>query len=296
MSSKLARRLARQLLFPAIEATWAAGCVLLGAMLRPGRWARRWAPQGGRVVIVAPHPDDETAGAGGVAALHLQAGDPVTVIVVTDGGASRAGGLPGHVIVRRRAAEITAAARILGVRDLVRLDLREGGWDWVRARASLAPLLQDAQIIYAPSCVDYHPEHLHIARLLAELLRPGQTVRVYELGVPLTPILVNLVADVGAVAARKEQALAAFTTQVGALAPLRRLARYRARLYRLPAAEVFWELPAESYARVMAAGNWSARHSPFSGIRERPLADPFSALAGLRARAALRALAGRQPL
>ena len=285
------RWLARRYLFPAIEACWAAGFGLAGWATRPGRRARHWAPQHGQVVIIAPHPDDETAGAGGVAALHAQAGDPLRVVVVTDGGASRAGGLPRAEIVRCRAQEVTAAVRILGVRDLICLGLPEGQWDVAPAQVRLAPLLKDAAVVYLPSCVDYHPEHVRVARLVASLLQPDQTVRIYELGVPLTPLLVNLVADIGRVAAIKARALNAFATQDGALAPLRRLARYRAALYDLPAAEVFWELPAASYARVVAAGDWRRSRCPFRGVRERPLTDPLTALDGHKARTALRALA-----
>jgi LmbE family N-acetylglucosaminyl deacetylase len=39
----------------------------------------------GRVLLFAPHPDDEVAGLGGVLALHAAAGDPVRVVVATDG-------------------------------------------------------------------------------------------------------------------------------------------------------------------------------------------------------------------
>jgi LmbE family N-acetylglucosaminyl deacetylase len=136
--------------------------------------------------------------------------------------------------------------------------------------------------------VDYHPEHVRVAQLVADLVRPGQTVRVYELGVPLTPLLVNLVADIREVAMLKDRALAAFVTQVAALTPPERLGRYRAGFYGLPAVEVFWELPAEAYAQVLAARDWRRGACPFRGIRERPLSDPLSVFVGLRARAALR--------
>lgn len=285
------RRLIRHHLFPALQGVWTAGFVLLGQIIRAERRVRRWTSQGGsRAVIVAPHPDDETVGAGGVAALHVQCGDSVTIVVVTDGGASRAGGLSPKEMVRRRTAEVKTAATILGVSDLICLGLREGEWDKNQARAVLGPLLTKADIIYAPSCVDFHIEHIRVARVVADLLYPSQIIRVFEVGVPLTPWLVNLVADVREVASLKRRALEAFVTQVGALTPLRRLARYQAGFYRMPAVEVFWELTAAEYARVIAAGDWRGNRCPFRGIRERPMSDPLSALAGLKARLALRNL------
>lgn len=290
--SSLGRRLAHRYLFPSVEAGWAAGFSLVGWVLQLDRRVRWWEPEDGRqAVIVATHPDDETLGAGGVAALHAQAGDRVTVVVVTDGGASRAGGLTREETARRRKVEVTEAVSVLGVDDLIWTGLPEGQWDATEARASLEPTLADAEVVYAPSCVDFHPEHVRVAHLVAKLVRPDQTVRVCELGVPLTPLLVNVVADIREVAALKARALRAFVTQVGAVAPPQRLARYQARLYGRPAVEVFWELPAPAYARVMAAGGWHRGASPFFGVRERPVSDPLSMLVGLRARAALRAVA-----
>ena len=94
MWSEGARRVARGAVYPAVEDAWAAVAWLVGRVLRPAP-APPIAAEGGprRVLVVAPHPDDETVGAGGVAALHVAAGDAVTVVVATDGGASRAEGL-----------------------------------------------------------------------------------------------------------------------------------------------------------------------------------------------------------
>ena len=40
---------------------------------------------GKRVLVFAPHPDDETIGCGG-SLVHALAGDPVKVVILTDGG------------------------------------------------------------------------------------------------------------------------------------------------------------------------------------------------------------------
>jgi LmbE family N-acetylglucosaminyl deacetylase len=238
-------------------------------------------------VIVAAHPDDETLGVGGVTALHAKAGDYVTVVVVTDGGASRAGGLARAELVAQREKELAAAARILGTPNLVCLRLPEGRWVPEDAVNQLGPLLASANLIYISSCVDFHPEHVGVARVVASLVRPGQRVRVYEVGVPLTPVLVNLVADIQAVARLKACALVEFSSQRDAVRPLLRMARYRASVYNMPAVEVFWEMTAEEFAHAMLVGDWRGRRCPFRGIGPRPLADPLAAVIGLRARARL---------
>ena len=41
-----------------------------------------------RVMVLAPHPDDEVLGCGGALAMHVDAGHHVDVIVLTDGAAA----------------------------------------------------------------------------------------------------------------------------------------------------------------------------------------------------------------
>jgi len=247
---------------------------------------------GGRALVVAAHPDDETIGAGGAIALHVDAGDEVTVAVVTDGGASRAGGLDEEEMARRRRGEVEAAVAELGAQRLVCLGLPEGRWSKADAAGVLAPLVAEADVVYAPTCVDFHPEHVAVARVVAGLVGGGQRVRAYELGVALTPILANHVADIRPVASRVRRAAAAHRTQALGLAPHVRLARYRARLYGVEAAEVFWELPGRAYARAMEVGDWRPGSSPYRGVRGRPFTDPLVSVVGLRERLALRRAAG----
>lgn len=80
------------------------------------------------LVVVAPHPDDETLGVGGTIAQLIARGIDVLVVSVTDGGAaypdiSRFDQL---ALERTRRAELDRAASILGVRRLVRLGLPDG--------------------------------------------------------------------------------------------------------------------------------------------------------------------------
>ncbi len=298
-----ARRLARvglrRIVYPALTAVWAAGFGLAGVTLRAsGRArARPWTPAGGRPVLaVAPHPDDEVAGCGGALALHAAAGDPVHVLILTDGGASRAGGLARAAIVACRADEARAAAAALGIAPPVLAGLPEGRWPPEAGTAALAAALTATQpaIVYAPSPVDYHPEHQRTAQALAAALArlPPQIspkVRIYEVFVPLGPGLANRVAAIGAVAGRKVRALAAYRSQAAGLAQVPRRDRYVARLYGLPrAAEGFRELSAAEYRAFVATGAWSGRTGPFRGLRGRPWADPLAYLAGTRRRSDLR--------
>jgi LmbE family N-acetylglucosaminyl deacetylase len=285
---------ARRVGFTLTEYTWGVACAMVARTARPGRGVRSWTAGGhDRVLVVAPHPDDETIGAGGVIALHVAARDDVSIVVVTDGGASRAGGLERAAMVQLRDREVRSAVRILGVEQLDCLRLAEGNWAFDRAERLLAARVKGCRLIYAPSCVDFHPEHVAVARLVAGLLQPGQTVRAYQVGVPLTPVLVNMVADIRHVKALKLKALDALRTQAATIQPLQRLGRYQGKLYGLPAAEVFWEMRAEVYTAITCAGDWRSSVCPYRGIRPWPASDPLAALVGLRARIALRRLAER---
>ncbi|HEY2594165.1 MAG TPA: PIG-L family deacetylase [Chloroflexota bacterium] len=293
MSTRAARRVG----FTLAESIWGVACALVARTAQPARGVRSWAAGGhDRVLVVAPHPDDETIGAGGVIALHVAAHDDVSIVVVTDGGASRAGGLERAEMVQLRDQEVRSAARILGVDHLDCLGLAEGNWtpNFARAERLLTARVMGCQLIYAPTCVDYHPEHVAVARLLAGLLQPGQTVRAYQVGVPLTPVLANMVADIRHVKALKLKALDALRTQAATIQPLQRLGRYQGKLYGLPAAEVFWEMRAEVYSAITRAGDWRGSTCPYRGIRPWPISDPLAALVGLRARVALRRLAERE--
>lgn len=70
-----------------------------------------------RVVVVAPHPDDEVMGVGGLAALLARAGSRVSIVAVTDGGGSHPGSptLTAQELAYRRAAERTEALHRLGL-------------------------------------------------------------------------------------------------------------------------------------------------------------------------------------
>lgn len=278
-------RLARRYLFPAIERLWRWMLHAVRPILMRGPTVQRLTPGDGEiVVVVAPHPDDETVGAGGTLALHALAGATVKIVVVTDGGESQAGGLTHDEMVTRRKGELATAVKKLGVHEATYLGFPERQADTSLLRTKLSELLSAATVIYAPSCVDFHPDHLDVARTVADSVREGQIVRVYEVGVPLTPLLVNRVVDIGPVIQRKAAALACFDTQARNLEPLARLARYRKALYGLDAIEVFWELSPSAYRKVIRENSWTWEESPFRGIRSTPFSDPLAFLVGRRTR------------
>jgi LmbE family N-acetylglucosaminyl deacetylase len=286
----------RDLLFPAAEHAWALAFAGAGLVLRPR--AALATPTGtDRVLVIAPHPDDETLGCGGTIARHAQAGDAVCVLVVTDGGSSRAGGYGRAAIRAIRAQEAAAAITQLQPGEIVQFGLPESRWTPADFQTRLAALLARVRptLIYTTSCVDFHPEHrrvaLGLAKTLATTPQPDlRAVRLYELQVPLTPVLTNALVDIGPVAAHKERALAAYTTQRASFGWRPRQARYTRLLYRLAGSpEAFWELTPAAFGRVMAG--YPAARPVFRSLRPRPFSDGAAWLVGLVARRRLKRMA-----
>ncbi|HYF64991.1 MAG TPA: hypothetical protein VD886_19355, partial [Herpetosiphonaceae bacterium] len=151
-------------------------------------------------------------------------------------------------------------------------------------------------VIYAPSRVDFHPEHWRVAQALALALAdgaapPGVRVRAYQVQVPLTAILVNLVTPVGDVQARSQAVYAAYQTQRGSLARTARMRRYAAGFYGLEGSgEEFWQLSAAQYARLHRGplASWPG----FRSLRPHALSDPLAYWHGRGARRRLRLIAG----
>lgn len=284
--SRRLRALVKRPAYRLAETAWYAVFRLAGLLLRPKVVPVVFSGRDS-VVVVAAHPDDEMLGCARALALHATAGDRVVVVAVTDGRASRALGLSPDEMASRRALEFRAAMRELGV-EARPLGLPEGGWSDDELRGRLRTLLAEIEptIVYAPSVVDYHAEHRAVAQSLAgsfpEAHRVAE-VRVYQIHVPLTPVLANLGVATSAPTIQDSVARAesAYVTQAPNLIRGRRLVDQARALWRAGAPiEVFWTLPATIYARVMS----TVATGSYRGLRDRPFADGLAWLVGLRDR------------
>lgn len=117
-----------------------------------------------RVVVVAPHPDDEVLGVGGLLHLSAEGGVSVVVVAVTDGEASHPGSptLTPRQLTERRAAERVDALERLGVdAEVLRLGLPDGGVAAAEGdlEASLRDVLRPTDWCIATWRGDGHPDH-----------------------------------------------------------------------------------------------------------------------------------------
>lgn len=279
-----------------LERLWGAGFAASRRLRRsqPGRWS---STGGQNVLVVSPHPDDEAIGCAGTILLHTQAGDRVCIAVATDGRRSRAIPDPDEMAAQRR-QEALRAAHLMGADRLAWLGHPEGECKPAALKQTLLTLLAQVQpdVIYAPSRIDFHPEHLKVAHALAlalcdSVMTRVPKVRIYQVQVPLTSPICNLVTDVSAVAQQCESVLAAYTSQTGTLQCSFRQRRYGALLHGFTKhAEEFWEIPAGRYIALHRATpqQWPAA---FRGLRNFSLSDPLAYLVGRAERRRLHSLA-----
>jgi uncharacterized membrane protein YbhN (UPF0104 family)/LmbE family N-acetylglucosaminyl deacetylase len=143
----------------------------------------------GPVLVLAPHPDGETLGCGGLIAACARNRAPVHIAFLTDGGQSHSGARhrPPRFAARSRNEAISAMAR-LGVDPgaLTFLSVRDGRLLFsprVRRETTLAlqRLTQRLGIrrVFATWMCDPHPENVAIAKIARDIGRRAPRVRVF---------------------------------------------------------------------------------------------------------------------
>lgn len=136
----------------------------------------------GTCLVLAPHPDDESLGCGGLIAACCAAGRPPLVVILTDGSGSHPGSqqFPRSKLATLRAAEVTHATATLGLPVDRLMFMHEpdthaphGGPGFDRVVRRLAALVQafGCSVILAPWRHDPHCDHEAAAMIGREIAR-----------------------------------------------------------------------------------------------------------------------------
>lgn len=118
-----------------------------------------------RLVVIAPHPDDEILACGGLMAMHCSRGGDVCVIAVTDGEASHVGSprWDAEALAETRRAERIAGLSRLGLFEavVVRLAIPDGlvNGSSVSLTSRLQLLLRASDVVVTTWRLDGHPDH-----------------------------------------------------------------------------------------------------------------------------------------
>ena len=133
-----------------------------------------------RVLVLAPHADDETLGVGGTIAKRVAAGEAVTVCVLTGHGDDPHPVLPRSAFETVR-AECESAMRVLGVTDLRFLDLpavQVGDLPKWHTNKSVRELIDAVapHELFVPFPYDLHGDHRTLFHAASVAWRPVSAI------------------------------------------------------------------------------------------------------------------------
>jgi LmbE family N-acetylglucosaminyl deacetylase len=205
-----------------------------------------------RILVISPHPDDESIGCGGTVRKHVQEGDTVRAIFLTSGEKGGHGrGEKETACIRE--AEARSAATILGIESIEFYRLRDGA---LRVSPRAAERLRKMLVKWQPDCIylphadEMHSDHRAAVRLLKRALGAisdyAPRILMYEIWTPLQQL--DEIVDISPYVELKRAAIRAHESQcavidldVAALG----LNRYRGEMHSWPGgefAEAFTEL------------------------------------------------------
>lgn len=171
------------------------------------------------VLVIAPHPDDESIGCGGTLALHSDRGDRVVAAFLTSG-EQGIKSMPRAAAWRLRECEAQDAAEVLGFARLV--FLRQPDWfveDNIAEAAGKLRAVLDAETperIYLPHPGEWHPDHAAAQKVLREALGPragdAPELLCYEVWTPLSAP--DAVENITSTFLRKRRAIQCYVSQL----------------------------------------------------------------------------------
>lgn len=188
--------------------------------------AMAWQPGAEKVLVLAPHMDDETIGCGGTLALHAQRGARITVVFLTDGrnGSSEVNTLYGEErerkqqeLIELRTTEARAALQRLGAHRMICLDAEDGALEkcqWAAEKLRDVLLKQQPDIVYLPFYLEEHPDHRAASRVLLDATA-GTSLQFQCMGYEVwTPLFPNCLVRIDATIEVKKQALREYASQL----------------------------------------------------------------------------------
>lgn len=212
-----------------------------------------------RILVIAPHADDEILGVGGVMARNIAEGNGVYVCVVTRGEEP----LFTKELVDKLRAETLAAHKFLGITKTYFLEypaVMLEGVPRYKLNQSIMDVVSEVKPdeVYIPHAGDMQKDHQLVNEAVMVAVRPKYTHKISavyayetlsetEWNIPNTvnAFIPNVYVDIGSYIETKKKALAYFATQVSdfpdprSLEAVEALAKYRGSTVKANAAEAF---------------------------------------------------------
>ncbi len=188
------------------------------------------------VLVFAPHIDDETIGLGGTIRKYASNGTNVHIAIITDGNKSQTTGGATQSLADIRKAELVSIQDLLGFSSIVYMEYQDSAMAQVKSSEPFKELIESIKpdIIYTPSLIDAHSDHVFSSYLVADALKKSfhtpSFIREYEINCPVPPMEINCIIDITAEFELKKQATTAFKSQVIAFDGFLALAAIKASL------------------------------------------------------------------
>jgi len=178
-----------------------------------------------KVLVVAPHPDDEVLGCGGTIAKHVAEGDEVHLYIVTKGYTPDWS----EEFLVQREKEISSVKELLGIKKVYLLDLPTVKLDTVPQKTlndSMSRMFDKAMpdILYIPHMGDLNKDHRLVFEACLVAARPikrkikkilsYETLSETTWGIPSKPFVPNVYVDISNTIEKKKEAMRVYKSEV----------------------------------------------------------------------------------
>jgi len=169
-------------------------------------------PEAKKVLVLSPHPDDESIGCAGTTMLYSENGTEVYLVVISDGEKLETAKDINNIVEIRR-SETIRAANILGIKETIFLGFPDERLDEhkVNIREEIIKIIKDInpEILYAPFPLDPHPDHRVVSEIVLSINRDfkGFKIAFYEI---YNAIRFNVLVDISSVLDKKREAILSY--------------------------------------------------------------------------------------
>lgn len=172
-------------------------------------------PAAKKILVLAPHPDDEALGCSGSIALLNQKGVSSAIVFLTNG--ERLQGESSAAIAEERKDEAKMATGMLGCKEALFLNFPDGeiGSYTEEICKRLHELIEEKKpdIIFSPSPIDHHQDHIATSNIALKLLKALNSFRLAFYEIYSTLRFSHLV-DITEVVELKKKAILSYNTSL----------------------------------------------------------------------------------
>lgn len=161
-----------------------------------------------KILVVAPHPDDESIGCGGIISLYATQTD---VLLITDGYSRE---IDNKELSEKRNIEFQTAMKRAGINDFEMLHIHEHNIYAEKTKLKCFDFGKYTKI-FVPNRYENHEDHVAVYRLVKKYA--GKKARIFEYEVWTTIRNPNIIVDIESVIEKKRDLISCHASQVSDL-------------------------------------------------------------------------------